>query len=115
MTRWWFGSSRTTQIADAVVGFHAQQAVEKALEAVLSAHDREYPWTHDLRHLIELLHDAGQPLPEALAEARRLTPWAAEFRYGETIDDDLDRRATLDLVESVLVWAYVEGGTEAAQ
>jgi len=94
-----------TEIADAVVGFHAQQAVEKAPKAVLSAHDRAYPWTHDLRHLMELLDAAGSPLPDELADARRLTPWAAEFRYGETIDDELDRPATVDIVDAVMRWA----------
>jgi HEPN domain-containing protein len=29
-------------IADAIVGFHAQQAVEKAIKAVLAAHGVEY-------------------------------------------------------------------------
>ena len=48
-------------IADAVVGFHAQQAVEKAMTAVLSAHEHAYPWTHDVRHLMELLEAAGSP------------------------------------------------------
>jgi HEPN domain-containing protein len=93
------------EIADAVVGFHAQQAVEKALKAVLSAHDRAYPWTHDLRHLMELLDAAGSPLPAELSDARRLTPWAAEFRYGETIDEGLDRPGTMRIVEAVLRWA----------
>jgi HEPN domain-containing protein len=93
------------EIADAVVGFHAQQAIEKALKAVLSAHERAYPWTHDLRHLMELLDAAGSPLPDELRDARRLTPWAAEFRYGETIDDELDRSATVDIADAVLRWA----------
>jgi len=107
--------SADPEIADAVIGFHAQQAVEKALKAVLSAHDHAYPWTHDLRHLLDLLDEAGQSLPEELADARRLTPWAAEFRYGDTIDDELDRVPTLELVDGVLAWArpHVEDGTEA--
>ena len=93
------------EIADALVGFHAQQAVEKALKAVLSAHDRAYPWTHDLRHLIELLDEAGEPLPDRLSDVRRLTPWAVEFRYGGTIEDDLDRPAAVALVDDALAWA----------
>jgi HEPN domain-containing protein len=93
------------EIADAVVGFHAQQAIEKALKAVLSAHQQAYPWTHDLRHLMELLDAAGSPLPDELRDARRLTPWAAEFRYGETIDDELDRSATVGIADAVLRWA----------
>ena len=92
-------------VADSVVGFHAQQAVEKLLKATLAARGVAYPWTHDIRHLIELLEDAGTPLPDPLAEARRLTPWAAEFRYGETIDDDLDRQGARRLVGAVRAWA----------
>lgn len=33
------------QIADSAVGFHAQQAVEKALKAVLAARGDDFPWT----------------------------------------------------------------------
>lgn len=42
-----------TDIADSVVGFHAQQAAEKALKAVLAASGDDFPWTHDLRHLMD--------------------------------------------------------------
>jgi HEPN domain-containing protein len=41
-------------IGDAVVGFHAQQAVEKSLKAVLSAHGLEFRRTHDLLTLLQL-------------------------------------------------------------
>jgi hypothetical protein len=34
-----------------------------------------------------------------------LTPWAAEFRYGATIDDELDRPTAVVIVDSVLEWA----------
>ena len=30
------------------VCFHAQQAVEKSLKAILAFHDVSYPWRHDL-------------------------------------------------------------------
>ena len=35
-------------VTDAGVGFHAQQAIEKSLKAVLTARSVEYPYTHDL-------------------------------------------------------------------
>ena len=41
-------------VADAVIGFHAQQAVEKMLKAVLSLGAISYGRTHDLEHLMEL-------------------------------------------------------------
>jgi HEPN domain-containing protein len=92
-------------IADAIVGFHAQQAAEKALKAVLAASGDDFPWTHDLRYLIERLSDIGTPLPPSLHEIRALAPWAVEFRYGETIDDPLDREQALALVVDTIDWA----------
>ena len=96
------------QIADAVIGFHAQQAVEKALKAILVAHGHSFPWTHDLRHLLERLDAAGIAVPEGAREVRWLSPWAVEFRYGETIDEALDRAGALSLVREVLSWAERE-------
>lgn len=101
-------------IADAIVGFHAQQAAEKALKAVLVAFGDDFPWTHDLRHLIERLSDLGKPLPSSLHEIRVLGPWAVEFRYGETIDDPLDREQAVVLVNEALAWAKAQVETEEA-
>lgn len=92
-------------LADAVVGFHAQQAAEKALKAVLAAFADDFPWTHDLRHLMERLDAVGTPLPRSLYDIRELGPWAVEFRYGETIDDPLDRDRASTLVIDVIAWA----------
>lgn len=91
--------------ADAIVGFHAQQAVEKALKAVLAAFREDFPWTHDLRYLIERLGDIETPPPSSLHEARVLAPWAVEFRYGETIDDSLDRDQAVTLSTEAVEWA----------
>lgn len=91
--------------ADAIVGFHAQQAVEKALKAVLAAFGEDFPWTHDLRYLIERLDDLETPLPSSLREVRVLAPWAVEFRYGETIDDPLDREQAIALSKNAVEWA----------
>lgn len=92
-------------LADAVVGFHAQQAAEKAIKAVLAVFGDDFPWTHDLRHLMERLDAIGTPLPASLHDVRELGPWAVEFRYGETIDDPLDREQASSLVTEVIAWA----------
>jgi HEPN domain-containing protein len=94
-----------SEIADSVVGFHAQQAVEKAIKAVLAVLGDAFPWTHDLRHLMERLDAAGTPLPTSLYDIRELGPWAVEFRYGETIDDSLDRGHAYRLVSEVIAWS----------
>lgn len=92
-------------IADSVVGFHAQQAAEKAIKAVLVSHGDEFPWTHDLWHLMERLKGISTPLPDSLSEVRTLAPWAVEFRYGETLDDQLDREQALALARDTIAWA----------
>jgi HEPN domain-containing protein len=97
-----------SDIADSIVGFHAQQAVEKALKAVLAASGDDFPWTHDLRHLMDRLEAIETPLPATLREVRTLGPWAVEFRYGQTIDDLLEREQALALAIEVIEWAQAE-------
>jgi HEPN domain-containing protein len=70
------------RVSDAPVGFHAQQAVEKALKAGIATRGEEFPFTHDLGLLMQLCQDLGLELPVDLAEADRLTPYAAAIRYG---------------------------------
>lgn len=70
------------RVSDSPVGFHAQQAVEKALKAAIASRDLEFPFTHDLGVLMQLCEDAGFELPTDLTEADRLTPYAAALRYG---------------------------------
>jgi HEPN domain-containing protein len=70
------------RVSDSPVGFHAQQAVEKALKAAIASRGQEFPFTHDLGLLLQLCQDAGLEVPADLAEADRLTPYAAAIRYG---------------------------------
>ena len=60
-------------IEDDLIGFDAQQAAEKMLKALLAAREVDYPKTHNLRVLVELLSAEGIRLPEKLAEIDRLT------------------------------------------
>ena len=70
------------------IGFHAQQAVEKALKAVLSQAGVEFPRTHNLSLLVGLLaqHELGEP-PHA-QQLAELTPFGVAFRYDE-VDDEI--------------------------
>ncbi|MDQ3721197.1 MAG: HEPN domain-containing protein [Actinomycetota bacterium] len=96
------------EVADAPIGFHAQQAVEKSLKAVLAARRQDFPATHDLHLLTRRLEQSGVAVPSAVWEARRLAPWAVEYRYGEVIDEALDRPAAARLVDEVIGWAAGE-------
>lgn len=67
-------------VADSVIGFHAQQAVE-TIEA------------------------SGVEPADDVRAAPSLAPWAVEFRYGETIDEQLDREEAARLVDATVDWA----------
>jgi len=62
----------TGQALDTVC-FHAQQAVEKSLKAMLALHDIEYPRRHDLDELIELTRPLSRLIsgPFKLGERER--------------------------------------------
>jgi HEPN domain-containing protein len=70
---------------DAIFGFHAQQAVEKTLKAWLALQGIEYPLTHSLHALFELLKEQGEDVT-AFSGLASLTQFAVRFRY-EELDD----------------------------
>ncbi len=67
-------------IREAIV-FHCQQAVEKYLKAFLVSKQAEFPKTHSLGQLLDLLVGVEPGLAEALAEVESLTPFGVEIRY----------------------------------
>ncbi len=92
-----------TDIEDNIVGFHAQQTVEKALKGALVLAGVELPRTHDLAVLVDQVEAAGTKVPDELASIDWLTPWAAELRYDEATA--LDRAAALGVAQSAAEWA----------
>ena len=92
-------------VSDAIVGFHAQQAVEKALKAVLASRAADFPFTHNIALLMQLCEDAGAKLAASLAEADLLTPYGVALRYGARSPGTLDRAAALALADEALAWA----------
>ena len=93
---------------DEIIGFHAQQAVEKLLKAVLAHHAVPYPRIHDLTELVDLLRDSKISFPENLEEIDRLTPFATVFRYADLAAEPpraFDRAWALELVRRVRTWA----------
>jgi Uncharacterized conserved protein related to C-terminal domain of eukaryotic chaperone, SACSIN len=90
------------------IGFHAQQAAEKLLKAVLANAGIAYPVTHRLTELIDLINDAELGFPEYLNDIRFLTPFAVEFRYDilpEERESPFERNNALELVKKVRKWA----------
>lgn|GEM_PF-220556 len=64
-----------------MLGFHAQQAVEKALKAVLSGAGQAYPRTHNLVMLLELLRTVEIEAPPDADSFAHLTPYGVVLRY----------------------------------
>jgi HEPN domain-containing protein len=93
---------------DEIIGFHAQQAIEKMLKAVLAFAGVRYRWTHDLVELLDLLRKKGITYPEEFEEVTALTPFAAILRYEDEVvqtEKSFDRLWARDCVRKVRAWA----------
>jgi hypothetical protein len=91
--------------ADMIVGFHAQQAIEKLIKAVLSHNQIAYPRVNDLDRLIQLLEAEQITQPPGAQQLGSLTPWATHLRYEDPPEPtSLDRPATITLVDDVTDW-----------
>jgi HEPN domain-containing protein len=64
-----------------VVGFHAQQAAEKYLKALLTRYQIEFPKTHVIRRLLILLEPVEPAVVGTLDDANWLSPFGSEIRY----------------------------------
>jgi HEPN domain-containing protein len=92
------------QVADSIYGFHAQQAVEKALKAWLALRGERYPLTHDLPRLFSLLRQSGADIA-AFQDLDRFTPYAVQARYEAGDPDDeapLERPAIVAEITALL-------------
>ena len=85
------------------VGFHVQQAAEKAFKAWLALLGETYPLTHSLEMLLNILVNRGAPV-EHFRGLVGFTPYAVEFRYTgvDSGTESIDREDVLSLVEALL-------------
>jgi len=72
------------------VCFHAQQAVEKSLKAILALHDVKYPWRHDLGELLELVRPFAPEVVPFEDRIISMAPFAVEIRYDEEFEPSID-------------------------
>jgi HEPN domain-containing protein len=104
------------RILPEILAFHAQQAAEKALKALLIQHQIEFPRTHVIALLLNLCELAGHQVPEQLLDALDLTRYAVAARYPSDEDPvtrDQAREATLT-ASNVLTWveAQIDSGQQ---
>ena len=89
--------------------FHAQQAVEKAVKAVLIAGGVVPPKVHDIAYLLSLVPD-GVAVPEDVERSEVLTDFAVISRYpadfGEV--DEAEWVEAVALARAAVAWAERE-------
>ena len=67
--------------------FDCQQSVEKALKALLISWDIEFPRTHSIGRLLELVNETGVEIPETILKATELTEYAVSARYPSELEE----------------------------
>lgn len=92
------------EMDDRPIGFHAQQAVEKAVKVALTLEGIDFPKTHDLEYLIVQASKQSIAMAPELESASWLTPWAAEFRYDDAPIETLDRRRAIAVANTAISW-----------
>jgi HEPN domain-containing protein len=93
------------EVTDEIVGFHAQQAIEKWLKALMASRGMDEARIHDIGRLLQLLENDGAKLPDNARRLDDLTIYAVPMRYDELLDaEPLDREATTELIDEVGGW-----------
>lgn len=87
--------------------FDAQQAAEKSIKAVLVHRQIDFPKTHNIRALLELLDPTGSEISKEIWQGIDLTNYAVETRYpgpAEPVTRNEYRQA-LAVARKVVKWA----------
>jgi HEPN domain-containing protein len=104
----YFALMQHAGIHDSILGFHAQQVVEKALKSALFARGLFVPKTHNLAQLLDALADAAVAPPPHASELDTLNPYAVQARYGTLDVGALDRDAVGLWLTEILDWAAAQ-------
>lgn len=100
----------TGEAFDAVC-FHAQQAVEKSLKAILAAQGVDYPYHHDLGELLAKSALVAPSLSLIGVDIVDLTPYAVAVRYDQEFDPS-GRQAWLALQTAETVFGIATESVE---
>ena len=87
--------------------FHAEQAAEKAIKAVLVLERIDFPRTRDVSELLGLLAQAGHSVPADVLIAETISDYASVTRYPghrQPVGEEEYRRAVA-VAEDVVRWA----------
>lgn len=95
------------EISSEIVGFHAQQAIEKLLKALLISKIIPFRRIHDLGESTDLCSEHGIEVPDELYDVDELTPFAVEYRYDIftlASSEKFSRRGALERVMTMHRW-----------
>jgi HEPN domain-containing protein len=86
--------------------FDCQQSVEKSLKGLLVYIGAEFPKTHSISRLIELIEDNDIDVPENIKDSIILTDYAVNTRYpgSQEIVDEKEFMEALEITEKVFYW-----------
>ena len=84
-----------------------QQAVEKALKAILLALNVRFPYTHNVGVLLSLIEEAGQAVPPEARRSAGLSDYAVQARYPGLTEpvSEQEYADALALASAVVSWA----------
>jgi HEPN domain-containing protein len=96
--------------------FNSQQAAEKALKAVCLHHHLDFPKTHSISRLLDILEAAGIKIPKQVQTADVLTQYAIQTRYPGPVEEITieEYEESLAISARVVFWAgtVILGGNE---
>ena len=87
--------------------FHAQQAAEKSIKAVLVNRGIAFPKIHIIERLIDLLPEDVSKIPE-LSQSAKLSVYATVLRYPGDVSESVDEeeyQEAVRLAQAVVQWA----------
>jgi len=98
--------------SEEVFGFHAQQSIEKALKAWITAKGLTYPKSHDVSALTRILGDSGEEVTK-FPNLEDYTIYAVQYRYEayDESEEQLDRRQVIEATNALL--DHVQGILES--
>lgn len=81
------------------ITFNCQQVVEKCIKGLLAYNKIKFDKTHNIKILSELLIPTYPELETLLKYSNKLTKYAVEFRYPDSIDKSITTNEVQDCIE----------------
>jgi HEPN domain-containing protein len=81
------------------ITFNCQQVIEKCIKGLLAYNKIKFDKTHDIKELSHSLILVYPDLEDILKRSDKLSKYAVEFRYPESIDKPISTAEVTDCIE----------------